>query len=975
MQNLLMWVIGAAAIAYFLWTVLRMGSGRVAARLGIRRLLSAKAETGAAVGAVGLSVALFFSALLIGESLRASLLDLQRSRLGPIDVSILLRGPASREGAEEIRETLRGKAGLSTITVRALQVTTVSTRSSASGETPEARVDSAEISAEPLTVAFDIPYGELEGFSRGIPDGLPETGPRESAIFMSRTLARNLDLHEGETVELVIGRNTERFEIERILEPEGIAGYSESVDKPILSVFLPQGYLDRIPAVTEVLINLGIPSDASAQQAAAKADEALAELRPVFDGLAARGTRPIVRHSKADLIQAADNIGRSQLSQMLELGAFSLLSALGLLATVLYLLLSERRKVSGVLRAVGMRRRDLAAANDAGALSVAIPGIAGGLLLGSAVAWIAVRIAGRALALEVGGFRAVLSIPFRLTVITGASAVVVTAVLSRMISMIVLSSYPAELISGRERPLAFPVVISIGGGLTLLALGLTAAAIDFRSKNPTFVSLGPPIASAGVALLMLPTRLRRVIVGLAGAFTVGWIAYVEIALSESLQPPEFGALPIVETGALLLGTVAAIVAAIGPLESLATKFIDAAGRRLVGLRSAARSLNVRRGSTWFVIQTSAAAVTVLTMVLGVFVLERADYGRLERAQLGKWDGAVSLQVSGSQDARSIVEDAVSRVGGGDSVETVGLRSTQRFFRVVAGGRQLTRVYEVPAELARTEGGFLPLVGRNAVFGSDEEAWKALFDENPPEGKPWVIMTQGAVELGLVSPASAVLIDAESGKSYGLAGLAARNDIVPGVFVAPETLALQDDSFDEATVLFKLPQHVADADRFAAELQGRLLPYAANATFASQVVKVHLDFRRLVSHMLRAFLSLGLLVAMAAQAAVVTRAVRARIRSLAVLRAMGATRWGIFRSVLAEGATMALLGSLAGAMVGAAVALRLYSRSGGSISVASIAAMVAALVAISTITVGLATILPARSAARVYPAEVLRLPEE
>jgi ABC-type antimicrobial peptide transport system permease subunit len=957
------------------WTVVAARRDILVWRLGLRRLRITKIETVSAVGAVGLSVSLVFGALIIGDSVGASLRNLERTRLGPVDAAITLRGPAARDGAKEIRSALAEVPGVSTTTLRAVQVSAVVPAERVTGDTGIDR-SGESVAAEPRTIAYDFRYEELPGFSQGVGYGLPDSGPSAGRIFLSSDLAKRLGVGQGDAIGLVIGARRDRFEIDRVLVPEGLSGYGPDFEKPVLSVFLPEGYLDEIPAVTEVLINVSTPAGISSAEAKSKAESAISTLTPVFSGLTQRGTRPLVRFVKADLLDAASRIGKAQASQMIQLGSFSLLSALGLLATVLYLVLSERRRLFGVMLALGMRRRDIAAANHLSALAVAVPGMAGGLLLGVAVGWASVLIAGRAISHQLGSFTTVLSVPPYMIAVTTGSGILIVGILSRLSSSVVLSSHPSELISGRERPLRVPNVAALGVGLLLCALGATGAAVDLRANNPTFSFLGLPMVAAGVAVVSLPTRLRRPIGGLAGAFTVAWIAYVEGRYGAVLQPPEFQALPVVVAAAALAGSVAALAGCIGPAEMLVSTLLDVAGRGWVALRTALRSLKDRRGAVWFVTQTAAAAVAVLAMVLGVFVLERGDSARLERLQLGSWSGAVTLRVAETQDPTAVVKDALADVGIGRSSRTARLEAKQKFLRVVAGGRGSTTIYEVPRDIALGDGeGFIPLVGRNSRFSNDAEAWQALFDENPPENRPWVIMSEGAIDLQLVSPASAVLVDPDTGRSYGLAGLTARNEIIPGIYTAAGAISTASEPSAPSTVLVEIPPRSGDLGQIATELQGRLLNEGATVTFSAEVVSDHLRLRRLVSTMLRVFLSLGLVVAMAAQAAVVTRAVRARVRSLAVMRAIGAQKVTIFRSVAIEGLVMALMGSIAGSVVGSAAAMRLYARTGGSVSISKIASTAAILAIVSAATVGIASILPAREASRVYPAAILRNPEE
>ncbi len=940
-------------------------------RLAFRRLAISRTETLAAVGAIALSVSLFVAALLIAESLGASIAGLADSRLGPVDVSITLRGPAARTGASEIRSALEGLGGTGSTTVRAVQVTVVRER------VDEGSDAAGSVLAEPRAVAFDYRYEELASFALGRPSGLPAEGPPEGGIYVSRDLARTLGLDVGSEVSLIVSGRKEGFRVQAVLPPQGLSGYWEDAEAPVLSVFVPSGYLQELPAVTEVLVNVGTPDGASPDEARARADAVIASLKEVFDSLTERGTRPAIRYRKADLLSASKTIQGAQTSQLIELGSFAFISALGLLSTVLYLAISERKRLGGILRAVGMRRRDVLAVHQLSSLAMCVPGLVLGVALGVGVARVVVWVAGEAISLRLGAFDTVLSVPAWVLVSATAAGVAVTALFSALVAGVELSSYPAESISGRERPLGLPKVFLLGAGTCLVAFGTMATLVDWRSKNPTFIFLGPPIAAAGVATVAMPTSPRRAVGGLAGAFTAIWIIYVEVVHGGGLAPPEFHALPIVIAAALLAGTVATLAAALGPAEAMIRRLLDATDRGYVGLRTALRDLAERRGATWFVVQTSAAAVAVLAMVLGVFALESGDAARLQRQQLGTWDGAVALRNREGADSAVRVLEALEASGaGGPEAKAVSLRVGQKFLRVVAGGREVARVYEIPREVAAGEGaGFIPLVGRSNRFSSDLEAWEALFDENPPEGRRWVIMSSGAVDLGLVSPASAQLVDPESQKVYGLAGVTARNDVIPGVYVSPTAFKEMVSSSESETVLFRLGRRPQDLRGLSARLQGRLLVDGAEVRIASLFVEQRLLVRRFVAAMLQAYLSLGLLVAFAAQAAIVTRAVRARVKSLAILRATGAARREVFGSVLMEGVAMAAMGATAGTLVGSAVAARLYERGGGGLGPRALLSTAALLVVGSTVVVALASLLPARSAARTFPASVLRNPDE
>jgi putative ABC transport system permease protein len=129
-------------------------------------------------------------------------------------------------------------------------------------------------------------------------------------------------------------------------------------------------------------------------------------------------------------------------------------------------------------------------------------------------------------------------------------------------------------------------------------------------------------------------------------------------------------------------------------------------------------------------------------------------------------------------------------------------------------------------------------------------------------------------------------------------------------------------------------------------------------------------------LMQGFLALGLFVGITGLGVVMVRAVRERRRTIGVLRALGFRARTIERSFLIESGFIAVEGVLLGSVLGVVTTWLMYQksaafdgvRSGFPIEWLTIAALAAATLIASV----LATLAPARRAAKVLPALAVRV---
>jgi len=168
----------------------------------------------------------------------------------------------------------------------------------------------------------------------------------------------------------------------------------------------------------------------------------------------------------------------------------------------------------------------------------------------------------------------------------------------------------------------------------------------------------------------------------------------------------------------------------------------------------------------------------------------------------------------------------------------------------------------------------------------------------------------------------------------------------------------------------------DAGQVANELQGQFLAHGLVTTGLAQSVRDNSAANQQFFMLMRGYLALGLLVGVAGLGVVMVRAVRERRRTIAVLRALGFKARTIRRSIMGESTFVALEGVVIGTVLGVLTTWLLYQNSPafGALTVAfPIAWVQIALTVGATLFASLlATVGPARRAARIHPAVALRI---
>ncbi len=132
--------------------------------------------------------------------------------------------------------------------------------------------------------------------------------------------------------------------------------------------------------------------------------------------------------------------------------------------------------------------------------------------------------------------------------------------------------------------------------------------------------------------------------------------------------------------------------------------------------------------------------------------------------------------------------------------------------------------------------------------------------------------------------------------------------------------------------------------------------------------------RIINTLLDGFMALGLVVGFAALGVIAARSVVERRQQIGVLRALGFQKSMVQLSFLLESSFVALLGIAIGILLGAVLSYNLINEVSKDVEGRAYRVPwlnIAVVVVVAYVASLLTTYLPARQAAKVYPAEALR----
>lgn len=953
------WILGALALPVVALVVHDLLRRPVIRRLALRNVARRKGEALLVVGGSLLGTAIICASFVVGDTLRASIRDGARTRLGPIDVVVRVANLTQFEG---VVANLDGPHPWSDGTLPAVTAP-ASVRTTGPGPR-----------AEPAATMIEVDFDAARRFG-GDPDatGLVGAGPTPTGdeVVIAEDLAERLGVGPGDSLEAFAYDARLSLRVRTVVPVVGLAGFGRP------SVFVAPGTIAELAPIVTVSgttppVGLMLVSTPGGVFDGARGSERAAA------GIADAIGRPPgveVEPRKADLLEAADNEAAAFTELFGGIGAFSVIAGVLLLVNIFVMLADERQSEMGMLRAVGMRRNQLVRAFGAeGGLYSAMAALAGtvlGLGVGRVVVVVAESI-----------FNAGTDERFRLALRFTAeptslvSALVIGGTIS--LATVWITSTRIGRLNVIRAIRNLPEQVSARQGAARLVLGAAGVvaggallAVGLATEGWFGALVGPPLALAAAVPLVARVASRRLAVSVACLATLAWGIVAVTVLPDIFEGSSI--VVFVVQGILL------VAAAVG----LGATNADLVGRAVARLGGNRRTLSARLAFAYPMSRRFRTSMLLGMYALVVFVFTfLAVFSELFSAQAPRFTEETSagydLIVDSSPSNPASINLLLAQEGVGGVAPIV--RGFPEFTAPISSEPTTWPMSGFDRSLL--DRGQPALASHLPRFDSELDTWEAVLDAEDLAIVSDFFLQEGGgppeerVHLGEVIVATNPITG--DTRRFTIAGILASDFVDHGAMVsgavALEFLAGEGVSNRHLVAVRepRVPEEVAAA------LTGQLVQFGVDAETIESVVRTSLQSQAGFIRLMQGYLALGLLVGIAGLGVVMVRAVRERRRQIGMLRAMGFPRRVVRTSFLLEAGFVAVEGVIIGVGLALVVSYQLLSNSSvfGESELPFRVPWLALVAVFSASVVAslAAAAAPAAQAARIRPAVALRIAE-
>jgi putative ABC transport system permease protein len=928
-------------------------------RLAVRNIVRRPAEAALVVVGSMLGTAIITAAFIVGDTFDASIRDIARTELGPIDQVVRVQDPAVVDAA---------RVAVTSSPISGTDGVLEMTRAPAAARSV---IGDAEVTApsEPSTSLAEVDFDAGRSFG-GDPatTGLVDAGPTPSGdqAVIDRSLADRLDLDPGDRVEVFAYGSSRTLVVRDVVPKVGLAGYQGLYVAPgtIAELASSPGATIAQPPTFELLVsNLGGVFDG-----ADRSDGVMDELEARLEGTDGAEVQAV----KSDLLDDAEATGESIGQLFTSIGAFSVLVGVLLLINLFVMLAEERKGELGMLRAVGLKRNHLMRSFglEGAAYSIVAAGLGG--LVGIGVGAAIVAVTRGIIAEGDWDLQFVFSAP--------GSSVWTGMLIGLVISMLAVWGTSARIARlnvirairdlpepSTDRVSARRLMLAAAG--ILVGLALTVAGLGGDAAVPALA--GPPLALYASIPLLRPLVGRRASTLATAAAALVWSVAVFNVVPDAMANP--GIEIFVVQGVVM---VSAAVVMASQADRFWARIADRSGATPRGLAvrlalAYPLARTVRTGIQLAMFSLVVFTMTFLAVFSGIFSSQAPTIA----ADAG---GGAQVFVDSNPGNPVTVADLESRPGVERAVPL--LRGFPRYtarFQTEPTWWSMIGVDERLVEL-----GPPALASWLPELGTEAEVWAAVLADPTLAVVPDFFLQSGGgppsdrVRLG----EEVVAIDPVSGDERSLT-VAAINDsdwLFNGVIVSRDVAAeiLGVRGIDHRH--YVRVASGADAEAVARRLTAELVPNGGEATTFLTHMERQMAEQTGFFRLMQGYLTLGLLIGIAGLGVVMVRAVRERRRQVGMLRALGLTAPVVRRAFLLEATFVAAQGIAIGIGLGLLCSYQVLTRSATfgdqplPFEVPWVALAVLLVVPLGAAMI--ATAAPAGQAARIQPAAALRIAE-
>jgi putative ABC transport system permease protein len=967
-------VVGLAAATAF---VLFLLGRAVLRRLALRQIVRRPAETVLVVLGSVLGTALIMASLVVGDSLDRSVRQVAYDVLGPVDESVRSSSLSQGDEVAARLESLTADPRVDgVLTVRGGQAAAVL-------ETGHGLI------AEPRVLVWELDFADAATFGGPNASGLDVSDPGPGGVVINDNLAERLGVDQGDELTFYLYGQPVRTVVSDVVMAEGLAGVGVGASANRDAFFSPGTLVQAAadagvePTTTTFVSNRG-----GVEDAATLTGEVSAAMEEALGPLTGQGAS--VATPKKDVLADAAVTGDTLGSLFLFIGSFCIIAGVLLLVNVFVMLADERRGQLGILRAIGLRRRyvtgEFAIEGAVYAAIAAAVGVLVGVLIGRVIVVVALRILNSydqgenqlKIVFEVTPTSLVNG--FALGFLFAFAAVVLTSV--RIARTNIIAAIRDLDPPVRQRTRSLLTVVSA----VATALFAAAAVPAVANSSATLTYLLPTLAA--VASLPLLSRL----VGTRAALTVVAVGVLAWGLLANTVRPDIyddaSTAPYIVMGCMLSFAAVTLVSLhqtvlLRPFRWL----VDRPTQTGLATRLAMAYPTAKKFRTGSTLAMYSVVVLIIVLMTQIMAIINANVDRAVADATSGWSLRVDYNAStpiasprttlkSGEFATQVISVAplVIATAEGDDPRL----ETDTRLPVVAVGVP-PAVTDVPPALDDT---ILPSVA------SDRAIWDLVRSDpdyvlvdsfygstGGPPGEPvsaGAVITLTDPRTGKQTERTVAGIVRDGTPFYGVTGADVRYPVFMSDVAVAE--AFGADAV-QSSALVRTPEGQS-APQLATALQGAFLANGLVATDLAAAVEESYAANNQFFRLMQGYLALGLLVGIISLGVIMVRAVRERRRSIGVLRALGFQSRTVRRSFMIESTLVAVEGVVIGTVLGIVTTWLLYRNSAafGSISGPYPIAwtQIVILVGVTLLASVVATVAPARRAARIRPAVAVRV---
>lgn len=960
-----------AAVAFLAWR------NRIMFKLGVRNIPKRPAQTALIILGLMLSTVIITSALGTGDTIVHTIRSLAAETLGNTDEIIRSGQQRDQDGAhyfdyarfEELEEGLSGFEridGLIPVIVESAPLINLTRQKNM----PNITV----FSTEPHHFSGYTDMRDTDGSPVSLGD------LAEDEVYLDQKTVEAMEARPGDQLYLFLGPDPVMFTLKAAVTDIS----SGSTATLVMPLSRAQALLEREGQINAIYVsNTGGPVDG-----AKHSDEVEAKLEAL---LADTGLK--VHTVKKDVLSDADTAGSVFTTIFVAFGLFSIAAGVLLIFLIFTMLAAARKSEMGMSRAVGTKRHHLVQIfvfeGTAYALGAALVGVALGVVVTYAMAGIMART-----------FR---DTPLNLAYNFEPRSLVVAFCLGMLVTFVTVafSSWRVSRLNivRAIRDIPEPYMRRVGrawlaGAIFLLFVGFVSSLGGVASQQGASLYIGISLFIIGLALLLRWLGVnQRLSFTLAGVGLLAW-TLLPIDTLKVFGELSMGIEMFFLSGVMMvLGAVWVVTFNLDIL----LRILTAIASRLRGLVPALRTalaypMNNRMRTGLTLAMFSLVIFTMIFMSVVINASQRA----LEDVE--SFSGGYDVQASVSyinpvedmeaaiaaapgldpQDFQAIASQStlpleVRQMDATDDewqryivrgVDDVYLNTNNFGFSLMAEG--YTSARDVWVAVRDDDG--LAVISAEAVPSRSQFGFSGGVSQFQIEGVYQEDDTMPAIIVEARDPFSGIQ------RELTVIGVLESISFNYGIYTARANLvSVWPSAAVPTTYLFKVEEGV-DASAVAKALESAFVANGLQARSIKDILDEGARTSFAINSLLQGFMSLGLVVGVAALGVISTRAVVERRHEIGVLRAIGYRRRTVQLSFLLESSLVALLGVLIGVVLGLALSYNVIDflkqdLAGLEFQVPWL--QIAIIVAVAYVASILMTFIPARQASRIYPAEALR----